>query len=77
MAINGISLFASCALFQIHISLTKGKFKKMLIQFNSFFVLTATGPYTYIHIITYIYILNKHIIIIIYTGINNETLVYE
>ena len=30
----------------------------------------------YVHIITYIYILNKHIIIIVYTGINNETLVY-
>ena len=44
---------------------------------NSFIVLTATGPYTYIHIITYIYILNKHTIIIVYTGINNATLVYE
>ena len=47
------------------------------IQFNSFIVLTATGPYTYIHIITNICILYKHINIIVYAGINNETFVYE
>jgi len=36
-------------------------------QFNSFIVLTSTGPYTYIHVqtITSIYILNTHIIIIV------------
>jgi len=39
-------------------------------QFNSFILLSATGPYKYIHIITYIYILNKHIVIIVYTGYN-------
>ena len=49
------------------------------VQFNSLIELLATGPNTCIHISTYIhvYIFNKHIIIIVYTGINNETLFYK